>query len=391
MTRSLVKSRISFATAFLLAGVIYLLLVSGGIFPFAQDDEAKAAVKGVMLFATAFALMWLGIRRSALVPIGLFLYIGLAIGVLALNRSDHLIFAVEKIDGAIVCSAAVALLLSRGYLRFGESELQVAFVAWAFCLLILTVLYKLQFGFFERGVRFFLNGPIVYGWIMGVCSVISFHLWIEKRRLVFLGAFFSFFAALVWTESKGSIMAFVAGFVFYLLSILRRSPKVSIALVVGLLFFYFFLADWLLELISDSRLAAIGRIFSGELSQADDGSVGVRSVLVEKAFQDFQGNPLLGIGLGQFSLDEYIYPHNQHVEIFAELGLFVGLLHVVFVALSFWRATPLNRAVILLFAVGASFSGDASYLRFLYAFCLLGFLPTVARSRHSRNPVLSHE
>ena len=106
MTRSLVKSRMSSATAFLLAGVIYLLLVSGGIFPFAQDDEAKAAVKGVMLFATGFALVWLGIRRSALVPIGLFLYIGLAIGVLALNRSDHLIFAVEKIDGAIVCSAS---------------------------------------------------------------------------------------------------------------------------------------------------------------------------------------------------------------------------------------------------------------------------------------------
>lgn len=373
-------NRKGFGAAFFLAGVIYLLLVSGGIAPYAGDDVTKGTVKAGMLVVTSLAFSLFGLQRSAFNPISLFLCIGLAIGLLSMTRSDQIGFAFEKIDGAIVCSAAVALLLSRGYFYYGESKFQSIFLLWALFVLIPTVFYKLQFGFFDRGVRFFLNGPIVYGWIMGICGLMSFHLWKEGRRFIFFLTFLLFVFALVWTESKGSIVAFFVGFICYVMSSFRRSPRFFARTIAVLIIFYIFLFDLLLEVISDSRLAAIARIYSGELSEADDGSVGVRSVLVEKALQDFWSNPIFGIGLGQFSFDEYVYPHNQHVEIFAELGIFVGLIHIVFIAISFWRGPLLTRSIIILCAVGASFSGDASYLRFLYAFCLLGLIQSHSSS-----------
>ncbi|MDP9881376.1 O-antigen ligase [Variovorax boronicumulans] len=372
--RSGVAMRKSFFTMFFLAGAIYLLLVSGGVFPYAQDDQVKSAIKGAMLFVAGFYLSSFGIGRSAFRPVGAFLFIGLTIGCVALGRSEHLGFSLEKIDGAIVCSAVIALLLDRAYSRFGERAFHEAFIAWAFCLLLLTLGYKAQFGLFDRDVRYFLNGPIVYGWLMGVCGVISFHLWSETRRRIFLIAFVLFFIALIWTESKGSVFGFAVGMAFYLLMNFKKSLVLSLGTVGCFLIFNFFFADQILELLDGTRFSAIGRIYSGELSEADDGSVGTRVVLVEKAFQDFKENPLSGIGLGQFSLGEYRYPHNQHLEIFAEMGVFVGLLHVFFVLFSFWRATLLNRAIILIFAVGASFSGDISYLRFLYSFCLIGIV-----------------
>ncbi|OAK61364.1 hypothetical protein A3K87_20725 [Variovorax paradoxus] len=376
------------AVFFLVAGMAYLLLVAGGIFPFAQDDVVKALIKAALLGASMFYLLLFGVQRSVVLPVGMFLFVGLFIGFSALWRTDNLGFAVEKIDGAVLCPAIVAMLFHRASLELGEDDFRALFIAFSSVVLVLTVAYKFQFGFFERDVRFFLNGPIVYGWLMGLCGVLSFHLWRARRRIFFLVLFLCFVAALIWTESKGSIFAFAAAISFYFVFSFRRNLRFSIAVVAAAGVFYFFFLDSFVDALNDSRLSAIGRIFSGELAEADDGSVGTRLVLVDLAIQNFKDNPLFGIGLGQFSFNEYVYPHNQHVELFAELGVFVGIAHVFFVLASFYRARLVNKSIILLFAMAASSSGDASYLRFLYTFCLLSFAPlepqAVAASLPSR-------
>lgn len=371
-----------------LAGMAYLLLVAGGIFPYAQDDVVKSLIKAALLCAVAFYLMFFGIQRSIIFPVGLFLFVGLFIGLSALGRTENLGFAIDKIDGAVLCPAIVAMVFHRASLERGEDDFRIAFVTFSFLVLIMTMAYKFQFGFFERDVRFFLNGPIVYGWLTGLCGVISFHLWRVRERLVFLACFLCFFLALVWTESKGSIFAFAAAIAFYFVFSFRKNVGFSVAVILAAGVFYFFFFDGFVDAVNDSRLAAIGRIFSGELSEVDDGSVGTRLVLVELAIQNFKDNPLFGIGLGQFSFNEYIYPHNQHVELFAELGVFVGLAHVFFVLASFYRARLINKSIILLFAIAASSSGDASYLRFLYAFCLLSFAPLEPKATAAPIPAL---
>lgn len=194
---------------------------------------------------------------------------------------------------------------------------------------------------------------------------------------MYLAAFAIFFMALVWTESKGAILAFLIGLAIYCVLRFHRKYKLLIALVIGGIVFYFTLADQLVELLEDSRLSAILRIVGGELNQSDEGSVGSRVVLIDKAMQDFSSHIFMGIGLANYSFNEFVYPHNQHLEIFAEMGVVVGFIHVIFVLLSFWRANILNKALIVFFGVAASFSGDVSYLRFLYAFCLVGFMPSM--------------
>lgn len=371
---STVIRRDSFVFAIFLSAFVYLLLVFGGVLPFSDEDSLKPIMKGVMLVGFILLFCFVDFRRKSVESLLLFSAAGLFFGVLLLVRASNFEFAVEKIDGAIVCSCIVALLLDHGYRRFGRERFQFAFVIFSVFVLILTVVYKIRFGFFDRSTRFFLNGPIVYGWIMGLCAILSFDLWSSRRHSYLLFLSFGFFLALIWTESKGSVLAFLLAMCVYLLWDLRRNIK-SIVFVFCFLFCVFFLfSDVLMDMLSNSRLAAVGRFLNGDLGGADEGSFGVRSILAEKATQEFWDNPIFGIGIGEFRFGEYVYPHNQHLEIFAELGVFFGIAHLLFVFSSFVVASRVNKAIILLFAVAASFSGDASYLRFLYSFCLIGYL-----------------
>lgn len=385
-----IQKKGGFFAASILAAAVYLLFVSGGVFPYVQEDPIKSLVKGLGLAVVVFHFLTVKIRHADFDPLSTFFFFGLAIGVWGLMRTENIGFALEKIDGAIVCSLLIAMLLQHGYRSYGEIDFQSRLLMFSFLILILTLVYKSMFGFFDREVRFFLNGPIVYGWITGFCSLVSFHVWTERRRLVYLLAFAVFFMALVWTESKGAIFAFLIALAIYCVLRFRRNYKLLLVLAIGGVIFYFTLADQLVEFLEDSRLSAMVRIVGGELNQSDEGSVGSRVVLVDKAMQDFSSHTFLGIGLANFSLNEFVYPHNQHLEIFAEMGVFVGLLHVIFVVLSFWRANMLNKSLIVFFGVAASFSGDVSYLRFLYAFCLVGYMPDVGDRGGVRPGVRAH-
>ena len=361
--------------AFASAGAAYLTLVAGGLLPLAADGVEKALAKAAMLivFICLFALS--KHRRSTIQPIAIFTAVGMVIGIALLTRTTNTAFAVDKIDGAIICAAAVALLLRQGYDVYGQQTFLSSFLWWSFAVLVATVAYKLQAGFFDRGVRFLLNGPIVYGWLMGFCSLLAYHIWHTKRKPVFGGLFFAFLLGLIWTESKGSLLAFLAGLLLYVALNARESLRRSLPVIAVFFAVLYFLFDAVQLFLQDSRLSAIARIFAGELSATDEGSVGMRSLLADIALDQFAAHPLFGIGLGNFRYGEYLYPHNQHLEMFAEGGVFVGSLHLLFIAIAFARADALHKSVLVLFFVASSFSGDASYLRFLYAFSLLALLP----------------
>src|SRR5690606_3743121 len=70
------------------------------------------------------------------------------------------------------------------------------------------LIYKGTLGLDDRGVRFFINGPIVFGWIMGWNFLICLYLFFKgfRRWLVACGAV-AFFLAVLWTQSKGPLIA----------------------------------------------------------------------------------------------------------------------------------------------------------------------------------------
>ena len=363
------------------AAIIYLLLVSGGFFPYAPEDWMKGAVKGGVLVGFGVIFFSTRLKRSIVRPLSCFLLLGFLIGVFGLFRARDLGMALEKVEGAVFCSAAVAFIWYQGHQKFGWRKINFAFVFFSFIVLLATVAYKLQFGFFDRATRFFLSGPIVYGWIMGLSALVSLFLWEREKNMTYVFFFLSFSFAMVWTESKGAIVAFAVAFAFYSVYVFRNNPRIAIFGLLCLLASWFFLFDDFLRFVEDSRFAAIGRFLGGELGAVDDGSIGVRTILINKALEDVWINPVSGIGLTGFVFDEYVYPHNQHLEVFVELGIFVGVLHLFFLMFSFYRASPNLKAIIIFFIVAGSFSGDMSYLRFLYAFCLLAFVGATVTAR----------
>jgi len=357
------------------AGLVYLLLVIGGILPIADGDSMKTAAKCTLLTGFVFMLVRGALRRQALQPILLFVVAGGALMSMGLYRAVDMSFAIEKIDGAILCTAALVIVVHAAFEDHGARRVQAMFLGFALLVLGLTLAYKAHFGFFDRQTRFFLNGPIVYGWLMGLCALLALHLWNTERATRWLCLFPVFVAAMAWTESKGAAIAWAAASSFYVVAALRRSLWTTLATGTLIVIAYACWQHELIELFQDSRYAAVARLIAGELTDVDDSSVGIRAALAQRAFEQFLDQPLFGIGLARFSFDGLVYPHNQHLEIFTELGLFAGMAHALFVLAALLRASKFNRAVIVFVAVASSFSGDASYLRFLYGACLLAFLP----------------
>ena len=290
--------------------------------------------------------------------------------------------AIEKLDGVLFGTSFLAILYLMILNRIGEERVRGLFLSVCVLVLFCTLVYKAKFGFFDRNVRFFLNGPIVYGWIMALAAVAAFAHWFEFRKRYYLLLFAIFTAALVWTESKGPLLAFFGSLLFFGLSAAKRSPKTILAIVALGAALSYLLYPLLLSRVEGTRLEAIARIFEWSFSDNDQGSVGDRVELYRYAMSLILENPTIGIGIGNFRYGQYIYPHNIHLEIFVELGVLVGLAHLIFVSASFFRSPLLYRSLIVLFVLCGCFSGDMSYLRFLYCFCLVGiYLGRASRCR----------
>ena len=371
--------------ALFLASIVYFLLVVGGIFPYPSEDIEKGLAKGGMLFVTMLIFSFISFGRTTAERFSNILFVGLIAALIFLFRAKNFSFALEKIDGAILCPFVVAMILSKGYERFGSDTFISAFLVLAIIILIATLIYKMHFGFYDREVRFFLNGPIVYGWLMGLCGIFAFHLWYSGRRTAYGIVFVIFVIALFWTDSKGPLIAFFVAFIWYILLSLKRVKLRAYFLAAAALSIFYMFSDLLVAIISETRYSGLMRFFSNELTAEDDGSIGVRKYLISTAISNFIDNPLFGIGIGNFEFQEIVYPHNQHLELFAELGIFVGLLHIFFIVFAWIRADTLHRSIIILFFVAGSFSGDSSYLRFIYAFSLIMYLP--ASNHLSKEPL----
>ncbi|ONG38529.1 hypothetical protein BKE30_12300 [Alkanindiges hydrocarboniclasticus] len=119
---------------------------------------------------------------------------------------------------------------------------------------------------------------------------------------------------------------------------------------------------------------AIFRVFGGDLEETDQGSIGTRSDLFLEAYSFFLKNPISGIGLGNFkaySVYGFDYPHNAHLEVFTENGLFIGIIYLLFIAYGLFISKSFLRIIIFYFLLVCTFSGDLGYLRFAFIFILL--------------------
>lgn len=237
-----------------------------------------------------------------------------------------------------------------------------------FCLLVLfvAIIYKVQFGFFSRSVRYGFFGPIVAGWIFGIGGLLYFRV----NKIFFL----IFTAAIIWTFSKGPLIA------YFIVLLYSFSGKFKVKFLLKKYFFvivFFFFAVFMLYKFlpsieqSNRLLKMLHVLFFDYQSFGDISSINIRLSFIQLSISHFLENPFVGTGLGMWGtlnhLSEHIYPHNIIAEIGAEVGLFGLISFALLVIFIFNHSKELLRIHIFLFIV-MQFSGDLSYFKFIFTF-----------------------
>ena len=371
------------ARNYLLVGMLYVALATGVILPIQNEGGIFYAHTILILILSAFFMLG---RRTAsalsrsfltILPIVLLLAISLMI-------SGPNEFAVGKIEGVVLSTLFCALI----YVKLSEYIDDVAiirhFVFVSLAILIITLIYRVYFGFQSRDDRFFLNGPIVFGWIMGFNALLSYFLYQNGKDWKFLFLSVIFIGAMLLTGSKGPIVAAV--FAVAMLS-LRRINRLSTWLFVVFGALTIFASSSFVSQDNLERLSALERLWLGETSEADYGSVGTRYDAWLDSVDMFLENPIFGVGLGNWNdhaINKIDYPHNFIMEIMSETGVVGLFVFAIFFIYIVKESNIVGRVTVFYFMICLSFSGDMSYYRFMFAIPLSMILVAQHSSDRSR-------
>lgn len=375
--------RISSLYALFLTALFYTGLVAGRSFSAFGADEILAR-SAIVIYLALLGWSLLSPKNFSALFLSLLIatpyFIIFILGLLVNTNTDY---GLEKLDSAIttsaLCASAFAFLVHRN----GPYRSIHSLLSFALIILFLTFLYKLHFGFLDRSVRFLLNGPIVFGWLMGLFFILTLNQWLHTRKLSLILLLGTFFLALLWTASKGPLLATA----LTSLSILAlRVGLKTILVILPLALALYSIVPYLTEISGLERLGAISRILHGELAEADYGSVQTRIEMYSSSLDMIISNPLLGVGLGNWAQDasgDFRYPHNVPLELAAEIGLPLAAAFFLTYFIYAFLGGPLSLTISLYFFICQMFSGDASYLRFAIAF-QIAFIVSKLLSRQSR-------
>lgn len=359
---------------------LYLIVATGAIMPI--------TVQGVMIplhtvyLVTYFAfLLQFSDNKAALLrgilvllPIILVMMIGLA-------RANDITYALEKIEGGVLATLLAAIITSHCVRRYGMYDFLTSYLKVTLIILAATVVYRiaLGYGIGSRDGRFLINGPITYGWLMGIASTVALFMYQKSKKKRYLLYLAMFSVVIVVTGSKGPIVATAFSFALYFIYFFRSKRAIILALSVT------FGSVGVSQYVSSEnlgRLSAISRLLYGQVEEQDEGSIGVRWVAWVDSISIFEENTYWGVGLGNW--EDYAsikikYPHNFFLEIASEMGL-LGLAAFALVIF----ALLLNRNFfgvlhLLFFLVALSFSGDISYHRYLLGIPLGFYLEKKSR------------
>jgi O-antigen ligase len=360
----------------------YLILAIGRVIPYDSEDVTKAVAGGVIFSLCVAYLLTARTNRIITTVVISFACAALIILLIGSFPSEYPGYFFDKIQGGILSATMAFFGLSNCYLRHGIQKTHKMLVISAVAILILTIVYKLNFGFFDRSVRFLINGPIVFGWIAGLFCIMCFqlHSELKKRWYGLLGCLF--LVVVLWTQSKGPLIAlFIVLGYSNIGAALKHKYKAALigSFIIMTLVVNFEAVDLIL---SETRFSVVTRILSGQMQDSDEGSVGVRGELLDHAILQIEKHPITGIGLGQFEHLGFKYPHNQHLEIATELGIPAFVLHLGLIGYCLYFSHRNFRSFIFFFFIAGLFSGDMSYLRFLYTFALLGLTSRAIQKRN---------
>ena len=282
-------------------------------------------------------------------------------------------FVYQKAFGGGVSSALVLIFAGHLLRSKGANGLAIGIANGFAVFLCVTVIFKLQQGFFDRDIPYLFNGPIVFGWLMGVGGICSFYMAVQLPVTRWIGMTVAFTLAVLWSGSKGPILGFLLVLFLIFLSSARDPVRVIMrAALLGIVGYALIELLDFRSLLDSTRFDVVVEISDSGINY-DEGSVGVRADAFMQALQIVVDNFPLGIGPGNFAIYNplLMYPHNVHLEILLEYGAIPFMIYLVFVVFAMIRGDVLLRSIAIFIAICLSFSGDVSYMRFLLPFLLL--------------------
>lgn len=337
----------------ILSGIPVNTLIMGGcvicavMLPVTHADRAVAAAVVLLLLPLALSVYW---SREA------------AAGAL-------------KIFNLGASAVSAALMLRVAIADVGLQQVLRWWVAAFAALLVAAFFFKLRFGFFDRGVNFFLNGPIVFARIMGIAALAAAYVYRGWLRWL---AIIGFAMAVIWTQSKGPFLALMltaVGVGIFQMQGVRRGFAIATSLTVVLSIVFFL--PYLQKLEHFGRFFLAASFLQQGIGGSNYGSVGSRVEMAEQSLQMIAAEPF-GVGVGSWAIRTgniwAEYPHNFFLEILSEGGILLGGLSSV--AFFLFLRTP--HGVLASFCwflmISQQFSGDLLDARFWLAFSALALM-----------------
>lgn len=271
----------------------------------------------------------------------------------------------------------VTLVTFLGIKSWKQEDLLLYIIYATIAVSLVAIVYKIPSGFFNRSVNFGLFGSITFGWI----SSFGFLAAIIKRRLPLRYIYLTFFFLLiVWSGSKGPLLAIIITLLLYFKKHFLRY-KLTVLLVIlitSFLFLFTNLSEAFNDFFFDKNIRQVTTIIKLAANPSEYvygegyGSFGLRLEFFKETYRLFLKKPLMGYGFGGFAEIErfsHKYPHNVPLELLIE----VGLLGIALVSLLIILIRKKSRIKWLgyygMFALLTS--GDFSYFRYGFFFILI--------------------
>lgn len=372
---------------------IVLILSIGNFVPFFKDDLITLTTKLTLFFINSLLIVVFFNKNYINKTIIIYTFLITFIFLLSSLGSYDLVYALDKYFSNSLCIFYLIILYSITFYKYGFDDLIKSIVFCGIFILVLTFFYKVNFGFWNRQIRFFINGSIVFAWLMGFYSILSLYLYKKFDKNIYFIFACIFFLGVLWAESKGPLIAMIISILFYLMYDSKRYIQfIAFSVLIFLIYIWDTVLLYLNVIFESSRFSALIRVLSNDVSSQDSGSITVRQDMLYEGYGFILNNVWKGVGVGNYQFNTvygFIYPHNIHLEVFIEFGIIIGILYFIFILTCFFKSPKIIKTLIIFFLICGSFSGDITYLRFLMFLCLVGFMyKSMAKNKYgilSRN------
>jgi hypothetical protein len=348
-------------------------LLTGSVF-----YEPRLGAEGISINMLFFALSFILMIRTAdsvynfirififLVPISIWL-------LLSFPFFETNLLGIEKYVNSLLLGGMGAWILLHAHQKNALNGVLKILLLTFILLFLAALLWKLKYGFWQRHVSYFLNGPIIFGKHMAIAVLLVYYFKFSPIKKYSLYMIFLF--GVFWSMSKGPIIAIT---IVFLVIYARDSLKKLVLFISGFGIACFVLITGFIDL-SESKFKRLQigiQALAGSSNVEDSGSVGARMHLYKESVILIEKNSLLGVGPGKWgdSINTaFTYPHNFFLEIFSEMGVFMGLFLLLpfIIFIKNYKHPLLTIPVFLLIA--QQVSGDLNDARWLLVFSLFVF------------------